>query len=138
MVLTPLVMKRSLGAARRVIRHRESGLAIVVNEDGDVQLRFFYGVHTSQNCHWKCAEKNGWFGFKHEGRYLGHDGNWGFHAEAKHHKPYEYFCIRKHPDGGYQLMTSHDWIFRNVDIEEDGEKLFETTHSGALWDFVKV
>jgi predicted phage-related endonuclease len=62
------------GGETFVIRHRESGRAIAVNEDGDVRLTFFDNVATSQNCHWKCVEKNGWFGFKHEGRYLGHDG----------------------------------------------------------------
>ncbi|KAI4142211.1 MAG: hypothetical protein LQ340_007411, partial [Diploschistes diacapsis] len=113
-----------------VIRHRDSGRAIAVNEDGDIQLMFFHEVGTSQSCHWKCMEKDGWFGFKHEGRYLGHDNNWGFHAEVKHHKGHEYFCARKHPDGGYQLMTVHGWMLRKMDIGQDGQKLVETTNKG--------
>lgn len=121
-----------------VIRDRESGKAIAVNDDGDVRLSFFIFVATHQSCHWKCVEKDGWFGFKHEGRYLGHNGRGGFHAEVKHHRAYEYFSARKHPKGGYQLMTLHGWVFRNMAIGKDGEELVETTNEGALWDFVKV
>ena len=121
-----------------VIRHRESGQAIAVNDDGDVQLTFLDNVDMRESCHWKCVEKDGWFGFKHEGRYLGHDNSGNFIAEAKRHRAYEYFCTRKHPDGGYQLMVLHGWVFHSMGVKEDGQKLVETEDGGALWDFLKV
>ena len=126
------------GGETFVIRHRDSGQAIAVNEDGDVRLTLFEHVGTCQSCHWKCVEKDGWLGFKHEGRYLGHDAKRGFHSEYKHHKGHESFCTRKHPEGGYYLMTLHGWVFRNMAVGEDGQKLVETSDEGALWDFVKV
>ena len=126
------------GGEKFVIRQRQSGRAIAVNEDGNVRLTFFDNIATSQSCHWKCVEKDGWFGFKHEGRYLGHDGSRRFRSEVKHLKDYEYFCARKHPEGGYQLMTLHGWVFRNMAVGEDGEELVETKSEGDLWDFLKV
>lgn len=122
-----------------VIRHRDSGRAVTVNDDGDVRLAFLDNIGTSSSCYWKCDEKDGQFGFKHEGRYLGHDGNGGYHAEVKHHRSDEYFCAKKHPEGGYYLMTLHGWVFRKMAVGKDGQKMVEvTTNEGALWEFVKI
>ena len=121
-----------------VIRHKDSGQAVAVNDDGDVRLAFLDKGGTSSSCYWKCVEKDGWFGFKHEGRYLGHDGKGSFHAEMKHHMSYEYFCTKKHPEGGYYLMTLHGWVFHKMAVGEDGRKLNEVTDEGALWEFLKT
>lgn len=56
----------------------------------------------------------------------------------KHHQDYEYFCEKKHPEGGYYLMTLHDWVFCKMDVREDGQELVEVTDEGALWEFVKI
>lgn len=121
-----------------VIRYRDNGRAVAVNDDGDVRLTFFDNIGTSSSCYWKCEEKDGWFGFKHEGRYLGHDGNEAYHAEVKRHRSYEYSCAKKHPEGGYYLMTLHGWVFRKMAVEKDGQELVEVTDEGALWEFVKI
>lgn len=120
------------------IRHKGTGRAIAVNDDGDVRLALFDNAGTSSSCHWKCVEKDGWFGFKHEGRYLGRDGNGGFQAEVKHHKAHEYFCAKKHPVEGYYFMTLHGWAFHKMAVGKDGRKLIEVTDEGALWEFLKI
>lgn len=123
-----------------IIRHRQTGQAIGVDDEGDVRLMFFDNVGTIPSCHWKCVEQDGWFGFKHLGRYLGHNNRGGIHAEWKHHKQHEWLCVRKHPEGGYQIMTLHSWKFRYVTLGKDGQGVVETkdANEAALWDFLKV
>lgn len=126
------------GGETFVIRHRSSGRAIAVDGDGAVGLTSWNNLGVTDCCHWQCIDNDGWFGFKHAGRYLGHDARRGFQASAKHHKQHEQFYVRQHPDGGYQLMTLHRWAFRYMGIGDDGQKLVEVTDGGALWDFYKV
>lgn len=64
-----------------MIRHKDSGRTFAVNDDGDARLAFLDDIETSSSFYWKCVEKDRWFRFKHEGRYLGHDGKESFHAE---------------------------------------------------------
>ncbi|RJE27136.1 hypothetical protein PHISCL_00489 [Aspergillus sclerotialis] len=121
-----------------VIQQRGTGRVIAVTDDRSVRLVTVDNVGTGEGCHWECVEKNGWFGFKHAGRYLGHDNN-NFRADARFHRQHENFCVRKHPDGGYQLRNLHRWTFRNMGIGKDGQKLVVAKNDdGALWDFRKV
>lgn len=120
-----------------VILHRESGRAIAVNDDGALRLIAIGDLGMSEACHWKCVEKHGWFGFKHAGRYLGHDNN-NFRADARFHPQHENFCVRRHPSGGCQLRNLHRWSFRNIGIGDDGQKLVMARDEGALWDFAMV
>lgn len=119
-----------------LILHRGTGHAIAVNDDGQVRLTDINNVGLSEGCRWKCVDKSGWFGFKHAGRYLGHD-NKNFRADAKNQKYRENFVVKKHPSGGYQLMNMHRWSLRSMGVAEDGKKLV-VSNEAALWDFVKL
>ena len=130
-----------------VIRHRGSGLAIGVDDEGDIRLTFFDNVGTNQSCQWLCVEKDGWFGFKREGRYLGQDEDGELHAESKQHTLHECFCVRKHPKGGYQLMTLCNENMKSkktkiscLAVGVDGQKLITLANEqgGELWDFLKA
>jgi len=103
-------------------------------------LKDFSDIGMSESCWWDCVEKNGFFGFRHEGVYLGHDNQGNFIARVRRHDAWEHLCTRKHPDGGYQLMTLHwwGWVFRFMGVDHDRQRLVETTDGGALWDFLKV
>ncbi len=97
--------------------------------------------------HWTCVEGiGGWLGFQEtiSGVYLGRDNRGGFRALATQHKDWEFFDARRHPDGGYQLLSLH-WLSRMrmaVDMRTQG--VVETALSGddgdvsSLWDFVQV
>ena len=126
---------------RFVILHRDSGQAIAINDDGDVRLDRF--IHVSTTCQWLCVESKGFFGFKHEGRYLGNDNAYGIHAESKHHSTYEWIMARKHPNGGYQLLMPFQNEYRFVAVMGvglGGHKLVISckVETAASWDFLKV
>ncbi|OTB18056.1 hypothetical protein K445DRAFT_56017 [Daldinia sp. EC12] len=90
--------------------------------------------------HWICVEKNGWLGFCDpiHNMFMGHDSLGTFVAQVRHHKPHEYFCTQRHPDGGYLLLTNYkDWLWKMA-IAEDGQKVVTTKGEGTAWEFVKV
>lgn len=119
-----------------IILHRATQQPITVTPDGIVGLNPT-PTHSNQGSHFKCVEKDGWIGFKHAGRYLGHDNN-KFRADARFHRQKENFCVRRHPDGGYQMRNLHRWTFRNMGVDGDGGRLVVARDGGDLWDFVKV
>ncbi|KAI0853080.1 hypothetical protein F5Y00DRAFT_225373 [Daldinia vernicosa] len=118
------------------IRERNTGRYITLIEG---KLRVRENVGDQGGWHWICVESQGWLGFRSpvSGTYLGHDGNESIWAEYKHHDGQEFFCARKHPQGGYVLLTSHEDVLRKITVSNDF-KLIETTGDGTLWDFVKV
>lgn len=65
--------------------------------------------------------------------YLGNDGKGAFHALWPHHKVWEIFCARKHPAGGYVLLTLHGEVFWKMSII--GDKLMETGVLETRWEF---
>jgi hypothetical protein len=89
---------------------------------------------------WFCAEKDGHFGFQNQvsGKYLGHDGNYNIVAKVNHLRGYEFVVVRKHPLGGYQLLTTHGSALRVVSVDEEGGGLVAREHGPALWEFYKV
>jgi hypothetical protein len=91
--------------------------------------------------HWLCVETDGWFGFCNtaSGRHLGVDGN-TLLAEAKHHLGCEFFCTKRHPNGGYLLLaTKNDWKLLKVGHNKEGNGLVATEDvEGVVWEFVKV
>ncbi|KAI1378544.1 hypothetical protein F4677DRAFT_443032 [Hypoxylon crocopeplum] len=90
--------------------------------------------------HWECVETKGWLGFRNPAFnvYIGHDGHDAIVAEKSNHKGWEYFCVRRHPDGGYLLLSRWWDDLWKVDIARDGHSLIRKDHGGVAWEFVKV
>ena len=124
------------------IRHIGSGHFIGLDDGGNVRLKAVENVGARESCHWRCHEKDGWFGFRHEGRFLGHSGEKDMHAESKHHKEWESYCIRKHPEGGYQIMSPRSKTFWYLGVDKSGQKVVRVEHGNDVrattWDFTKV
>jgi hypothetical protein len=120
-----------------MIRDRIRGRVITL-KDGNLRLEA--NASRTGGWHWVCVEKNGWLGFRNyvSGTYIGHDGKGNFYAKVGHHEGHEFFCARRHPDGGYLLLMMHGMKFWKMDIGEDGNKLVETENEGTAWEFVKV
>jgi len=120
-----------------MIRDRIHGRVITLT-DGKLQLE--PNVSGLGSWYWVCVEKDGWLGFRNyaSGAYIGHDGKGNFHAKVFHHKGHEFFCARRHPDGGYLLLMRHGNKLWKMDIKEGGNELVETENKGTLWEFVKV
>ncbi|KAM5356444.1 hypothetical protein ACJ41O_003090 [Fusarium nematophilum] len=120
-----------------VIRHRETGRVITL-VDGD--LRLCEGFSARGGFHWHCVEKDRWLGFRNcvSGTYIGHNERKGFIARVTHHRQHEYFCVRAHPRGGYELLMRHGNELWSMAVGGDGAALAETKGEGALWDFLRV
>lgn len=120
-----------------IIRNRVHG-QIITLKDGNLRLEA--NVSGIGGSHWVCVETDGWLGFRNcvSGTYIGHNGHRSFHAKATLHKNFEFFCAKRHPDGGYLLLTIHGSIFWKMDIGEDGNELVETGNEGTVWEFIKV
>ncbi|OTA98209.1 hypothetical protein M426DRAFT_70257 [Hypoxylon sp. CI-4A] len=120
-----------------IIRDPDSGRQITL-ECGELLLRSDRG--NQGGYHWDCVEKDGWLGFRDpvHGMYMGHNNRGSFIAQVKHHKGYEFFCARRHPDGGYLLLTQHWNELWKMTIGKDGRSLVETTGKGTAWEFVDV
>ncbi|KAK6591851.1 hypothetical protein H4I96_12128 [Botrytis cinerea] len=123
-----------------IIREGDHGRMITLK---DGKLRLDSDVSQMGGCHWICVEKDGWLGFRNciSGTYIGHDGSGNFYAQATLHKNWESFCVRKHPNGGYLLLTRHWSKLWKMDIKKssDGlDELIETETGGTTWEFAKV
>ncbi|KAK3295391.1 uncharacterized protein B0H64DRAFT_145201 [Chaetomium fimeti] len=122
-----------------IIVDKASG-RVISHTNGELRLEDNTG---RRGCwHWLCVEKDGWFGFCNtaSGRYLGINV-WGtLQAEVKHHKGWEFFCPRRHPDGGYILLaTQNHWKLLKVGLNKDGDGLVANgDHDGIVWEFVQV
>ncbi|KAF6839488.1 hypothetical protein CPLU01_01908 [Colletotrichum plurivorum] len=93
------------------------------------------------NNHWYCVERDGYFGFQNpaSGTYLGHDGNHVIHAKQYHLEAWERFTPRRHPDGGYQLLSP--WfhqVLQVLCVAGDGQNLVRRNHGITRWEFVAV
>jgi len=96
---------------------------------------------------WTCVEHpEGWLGFREtsSGVYLGRDNQGGFRARATHHKAWELFDARRHPDGGYQLLSNHWWNRQRMAVDMETQRVVEiagpgdTVGAAARWDFVQI
>ncbi|KAK3985349.1 hypothetical protein QBC44DRAFT_335323 [Cladorrhinum sp. PSN332] len=93
---------------------------------------------------WRCVENNGWFGFRNvaSGTYIGHDGEGGLHASAKHHKGWEGFCVRRDPhERGYILLMAVWEKLEKVRIVGSGEDAawrLGTEGEPVVWAFVEI
>ncbi|KAH6849601.1 hypothetical protein B0I37DRAFT_369387 [Chaetomium sp. MPI-CAGE-AT-0009] len=125
-----------------IIVEKASG-RVISHTDGNLRLEDNTG---RKGCwHWLCVEKDGWFGFRNtaSGMYLGANfwGTGNLQAEVKHHKGWESFSTRRHPNGGYLLLaTKNDWKLQKVGLNQDGDGLVaKVDHKNAIvWEFVKV
>ncbi|KAI1778458.1 hypothetical protein F4818DRAFT_301706 [Hypoxylon cercidicola] len=116
------------------IRDRNSGRLITLVNG---MLRLENCVGEQGGWHWKCEEKQGWLGFRSPvaGWYMGHDCKGNFVACVSHHKPHEYFCARRHPQGGYFLLmkeAGNGVELKKMAIGEDPGKLVMSSEQGVL------
>ena len=94
---------------------------------------------SSDNNRWLCVEKNGYFGFcnPRTGRYLGHDGDSGMCAGATVLDGWELMIPRRHPRGGYQLLSPHWWhTLMIITVANDGMRLARRWHGQTRWEFI--
>ncbi|KAL4781985.1 hypothetical protein BJX76DRAFT_306797 [Aspergillus varians] len=147
--LAPLAVPPE-GGATFVIRDPQTGLVIALR-NGMLSLRPERQVHgfglTGRGSHWHCVENDElWLGFRNavSGTYIGHDNKqscWRFIADAKAHKPWEWFCARQHPGGGHMLLVRHNDGFRAMKIggEQNRELIVgERGQGGTAWEFIVV
>lgn len=120
-----------------MIRDRNHGGVITLKE-GTLQLS--PNIPRAGGFHWKCIERNGWFGFRNciSGQFFGHDAKGKFHCKVPHHRAHEDFCTRAHPSGGHLLLMLHGDKFRQMKIGSDGKELVEVDGEGTTWDFIEV
>jgi hypothetical protein len=96
---------------------------------------------STNNNRWQCVEFNGHFAF-YNGRtmrYLGHDGSGNVVAIAKRIDNWELIIPRRHPEGGYQLLSPH-WMsaLYSINVLDDTDMLARTRHGNTLWEFKVV
>ncbi|KAI0838433.1 hypothetical protein F5Y06DRAFT_268068 [Hypoxylon sp. FL0890] len=120
-----------------IIRDPKSGRQITL-VDGELRLEYHLG--NQGGYHWQCIEKDGWLGFRSpsDNLHIGHDNCGNFIAQKTHHRDWEYFNTRAHPDGGHLLLTRRWNVQRKMTIGPDGQKLMETDGHGTAWQFEKV
>ncbi|KAL6871696.1 hypothetical protein HDV57DRAFT_270545 [Trichoderma longibrachiatum] len=114
--------------------------AICANDSGGV---YVYDINSDvhQQYTWLCVEKNGYFGFNNTqtGRYIGHNSHDLLRAEAWNFEAWELMTVRKHPEGGYELLSPHWWhTLKKVTVLAGSDELVLRQHGTTLWQFVKV
>ncbi|KAH8821718.1 hypothetical protein F5884DRAFT_99781 [Xylogone sp. PMI_703] len=108
--------------------------------DGKLQLKNQSNPRKG-NPYWHCVETEGFLGFRNDasGMFLGHDGKKNFRVMKPHHKSWEYFCVRRHPKGGYLLMLLHYQTLLKVGYNEGEQCLVAADKDdGIRWEFVKA
>ena len=75
---------------------------------------------------------------------MGRDNQGGFRAWATKHTGWEQFDARRHPDGGYQLLSIHWWNRSRMAVDMKTQRVVEiagpgdTLGAAARWDFVQI
>ncbi|KFA78094.1 hypothetical protein S40288_10309 [Stachybotrys chartarum IBT 40288] len=106
--------------------------------NGEVRLEA--GTNTGRHWQWRCAEKNGFFGFQNvaEGGFLGHNIWWHIYASVKHHLGWEYISVDRRPGGGYWIKLLDWWTYWQLSARTDHHGVFVQRDGGTLWEFAKV
>jgi hypothetical protein len=122
------------GTSHALSLHPSSDL-VVVNHISPLQSP---DARNAGSSHWHCVERNGYFGFRNvrSGMYLGHDNGGRVRATAERLQAWEMFTPRRHPDGGYQLLSPHWadglWV---VGVEAGTGNVVREQRGGAVWEF---
>ncbi|XXH04107.1 hypothetical protein Hte_010518 [Hypoxylon texense] len=106
------------------IRQRGTGRLITLV---DGILRMEYCLGEQGGWHWICEETNGWLTFRSpvSGLYLG-----GVTTGQ--------FCVRKHPEGGYVMLSRRDDELLRVHVGEDDYSLVRGNNMEMTWDFEEI
>ena len=117
-----------------IIRENNTHLMITVVGGG---LKVCDHITGRGGFHWECVEKNGWLGFCNSvsGTLIGHNSRGAYIAAATLHRQYEGFCARRHPEGGYILVTRHSDNLLSMKVGLSGT-LVETKDEGTRWEFI--
>ncbi|KAI5862988.1 hypothetical protein GGS23DRAFT_46961 [Durotheca rogersii] len=104
------------------------------------QLRLEHHAGDRGGYHWDCVETKGWLGFRNPafGVFLGHDGHGRIIASARLHRPWEYFCVRRHKQGGYLLLSRWFDDLWKLDKGSDGRTIVRQAEGGLAWEFERV
>lgn len=61
------------------------------------------------------------------------------HSATFQHEAWELMTVRKHPEGGYELLMPHWWhTLKKVCVVEGSNDVVLRQHITTLWQFVKV
>lgn len=117
---------------------------IIRNKDSERALGSVTGLFTRklslsddfQPYLWLCVESNGYFGFfnKYCNKYLSFQDD--RIQTASDFGPREFFLLRRHPQGGYQLLVPASAnMLKQVAILSGSDILVVRQHAGAIWEF---
>ncbi|KAJ4263122.1 hypothetical protein NW762_006743 [Fusarium torreyae] len=120
-----------------IIRHHDTGKVITLVNG---ELRLSEGLSPTGGYHWQCIEKDRWLGFRNcvSGTIIGHNDKKKFIAKAEKHLSFEFFTLRPHPQGGYELLVRHGYELWSMTVGINGNELVETKDEGDLWHFLKT
>ncbi|KAM0262930.1 hypothetical protein ACHAQJ_001523 [Trichoderma viride] len=118
----------------------DTNRAICSSPDGTL---YVYDIeHDVNKQHtWLCVEKNGYFGFVNPqtGRFIGHNNADLLHSATFQHEAWEFITVRKHPEGGYEILMPHWWhTLKKLCVLEGSDNVVLRQHVTTLWQFVKI
>jgi hypothetical protein len=110
--------------------------------NGKLQMQDAIDFVGSVDNRWQCVENgHGYFGFYngHAMTYLGHDNKGNAVASAKKLQGWELITPRRHPEGGYQLLSPH-WAeeLHSINVVDSTGALVRSAHGNTLWEFQVV
>ncbi|KAL7817906.1 hypothetical protein V8C44DRAFT_207825 [Trichoderma aethiopicum] len=118
------------GTDQVICSHDDGKLHLCDADKDDLQL------HT-----WVCVEKEGYFGFfnTHTGRFIGHGNDGWMHSTAKNHRGWELITVRRHPEGGYELLMPY-WshTLKKVRVFDGSKTVVLKRYGTTRWQFVKA
>jgi hypothetical protein len=119
-----------------MIRERELGRVVVISGG---RLKLEDDTREREGARWECIENAGWFGFRNRvsGQYIGHDGSGTMRATASSHREWEYLTPRRHPDGGYVLLSLFYKELWMLGVDKQG-RLVRGPQGSTTWDFMRI
>lgn len=109
--------------------------------DGHLSMQDAIDFIGQDSNRWMCVEQNGYFGFYNKSTmtYLGHDNKGNVTASARKLAGWELITPRRHPNGGYQLLSPH-WAetLHSFNVAGGTGKLVRVPHGDTIWEFETV